>query len=147
MLQPPAAVVAIVGSREYPKLDAVAEYVRDLPEGTIVISGGARGVDRTAENTARDLGFECISVRPVQHGAEYMVSLFATPGVPSDLRRAIDAQVRGVRFTDFRKAALFRNGVIVANAHRVVAFHHGNSSGTANALSHARSIGRPVEVR
>lgn len=38
--------IAIVGSREYKQLDQVREYVRSLPLGVIVISGGARGVDR-----------------------------------------------------------------------------------------------------
>lgn len=147
MQQFPAAVVAIIGSREYPNLYAVVEYVQSLEDGTIIISGGARGVDRTAENTARDRGLRCISLRPVQHGTEYQVSMFASPGVPRELKQAIASQVQGVKFENFRKAALCRNGIIVANAHRVVAFHHGNSSGTANALRHARDLGRPVEVR
>lgn len=44
--------IAIVGSRDYPDLDAVAAYVNDLPEGTTVVSGGARGVDQVAVMTA-----------------------------------------------------------------------------------------------
>lgn len=50
--------VAIVGSREFPNLDQVREYVRTLPPDTIVISGGARGVDRTVEYEARRIGLE-----------------------------------------------------------------------------------------
>lgn len=42
-------VVAIVGSREFPKLMWVATFVAKLKAGTIVVSGGARGVDRAAE--------------------------------------------------------------------------------------------------
>jgi hypothetical protein len=48
--------VAIVGSRQYPDLDAVREYVRGLPPGTIVVSGGAQGVDKVAELEAKEQG-------------------------------------------------------------------------------------------
>ena len=44
--------VAIVGSRDYPDLNKVQYYVESLPWDTTVISGGARGVDTTAENAA-----------------------------------------------------------------------------------------------
>lgn len=44
--------VAIVGSRDYPDENAVREYVRSLPSDTIVVSGGARGVDSWAADEA-----------------------------------------------------------------------------------------------
>ena len=48
--------VAVVGSRDYPDLDAVRAFVHSLPQGTVVVSGGARGVDRTAADEARLCG-------------------------------------------------------------------------------------------
>lgn len=48
--------IAIVGSRDYPRLNEVAEYVQALPADTIVVSGGANGVDTIAELTALDCG-------------------------------------------------------------------------------------------
>jgi hypothetical protein len=48
--------VAIVGSRDWPDLEQVREYVRKLPLGTTIISGGARGVDSAAEEEAIALG-------------------------------------------------------------------------------------------
>lgn len=54
--------IAIVGSRDYENLAAVRAYVRRLPLGTIVISGHARGVDRTAEIEARRVGLEVVSI-------------------------------------------------------------------------------------
>lgn len=48
--------VAIVGSRDYPDMAAVRSYVRTLPNGTTVVSGGARGVDSVAEAAARNGG-------------------------------------------------------------------------------------------
>lgn len=50
--------IAIVGSRDFPNLDDVREYIRRLPEGTVIVSGGARGVDAVAEETAKECGFQ-----------------------------------------------------------------------------------------
>lgn len=49
-------IVAIVGSREYPRMQAVRDFVEQLSIDTIVVSGGARGVDRTAAHAARARG-------------------------------------------------------------------------------------------
>jgi len=45
--------VAIVGTRTYPDLEQVRKYVRDLSPDDIIVSGGAKGVDETAEGEAR----------------------------------------------------------------------------------------------
>jgi hypothetical protein len=50
--------VGIVGSRDYPNLDQVERYVMELPLYTTIVSGGARGVDRAAEASARRHGLE-----------------------------------------------------------------------------------------
>jgi hypothetical protein len=52
--------VAIVGSREYLDLDSVVSYVADLPIDTVVITGGAKGVDKTTEAAARRRGLEVV---------------------------------------------------------------------------------------
>lgn len=44
--------VAVVGSRNYANLGQVQEYIQSLPKHATVISGGARGVDKAAENEA-----------------------------------------------------------------------------------------------
>jgi hypothetical protein len=41
--------VAIVGSRNYQHLQRITDYVNALPVDTVIISGGASGVDKTAE--------------------------------------------------------------------------------------------------
>jgi hypothetical protein len=48
--------VAIVGSRDYVRLDDVRRFVEALPPGTIVVSGGARGVDTAAIEAAAARG-------------------------------------------------------------------------------------------
>ncbi len=52
--------VAIVGSRNYPRLDLVDAYVRGISPGCIIISGGADGVDTTAELTAASVDLKTI---------------------------------------------------------------------------------------
>lgn len=44
--------IAIVGSRDYLNLDEVRDYVNSLPDDTIIITGGAKGVDKAAELAA-----------------------------------------------------------------------------------------------
>lgn len=52
--------LAIVGSRDYPCLDRVRELVRSLPSETVVVSGGARGVDATAVDEAKKCGLSTV---------------------------------------------------------------------------------------
>lgn len=54
----PGSRVAIVGSRDFDRPDLVASFVRSLPSGVVVVSGGARGVDRFAVDEARRCGLE-----------------------------------------------------------------------------------------
>ena len=52
--------IAIVGSREFPEMDMVREFVAALPSDAVVISGGARGVDSVAEEAAGTRGLETV---------------------------------------------------------------------------------------
>ena len=52
--------IAIVGSRDFSWPELVALFVETLPEGTVVVSGGAPGVDTIAEQAARRLGLEVV---------------------------------------------------------------------------------------
>ena len=53
-------IVAIVGSRNYPHLQRVRDYVASLPEDTIIVSGGAPGVDRVAVEEATKQGLKTV---------------------------------------------------------------------------------------
>lgn len=50
--------MAIVGSRDFGSPDLVRRFVAGLPPGTVVVSGGARGVDTWAEDAAKANGLE-----------------------------------------------------------------------------------------
>lgn len=109
--------VAIVGSRDFPFMEMVIAYVRTLPEGTTVISGGARGVDRIAWEQARKRGLQIRVIRP-------------------------DYEAHAPKL-----APLVRNGRIAAECDRMVAFWDGLSGGTANAIAWATFLRKPVDVR
>ena len=48
--------IAVVGSREYSDLAAVRQFVWEQERDTVIVSGGARGVDDVAVSEARRLG-------------------------------------------------------------------------------------------
>src|SRR3990167_3425362 len=51
--------IAIVGSRGYKDLDGIERFMGLLPKDSIIISGGAPGVDRHAEKVAKIIGLKC----------------------------------------------------------------------------------------
>lgn len=51
--------IAIVGSRDWNDENKIAEYIHDLPSETVIVSGGARGVDSMAAKWAK---FFCMTV-------------------------------------------------------------------------------------
>lgn len=67
--------VAIVGSRQFEDMEKVRQYVRELPAGTTVISGGAPGVDRIAVMEAQIRGLETIVI-PANWGAYGQIAGF-----------------------------------------------------------------------
>ena len=48
--------VGIVGSRHFPELERVAEYVHSLPAAASLVTGSASGVDAAATRAARERG-------------------------------------------------------------------------------------------
>lgn len=56
--------IAIVGSRNYPNKQDVVRYVKSLPHGTMIISGGAMGPDTWAEEAALVRGLETMIFKP-----------------------------------------------------------------------------------
>ena len=47
--------IAVVGSREFVNLDEVRQFVREQERTTVIVSGGARGVDSVAVDEAKRL--------------------------------------------------------------------------------------------
>jgi hypothetical protein len=62
--------IAVVGSRDYKNLHRVRDVINMLPPDTIIVSGGARGVDSAAEHwaKARNLQVRIFMADWKQHG-------------------------------------------------------------------------------
>jgi predicted Rossmann fold nucleotide-binding protein DprA/Smf involved in DNA uptake len=65
--KPDPKKIAIIGTRDYPDLQKVRDFVYDLPEDIEVISGGARGPDTAAEQAARERGLKVTIFKPEGH--------------------------------------------------------------------------------
>lgn len=109
--------LAIIGSREYPRLSLVREFVRHLKPTTIIVSGGARGVDAAAIGAAMEFDRPWIC--------------FPVPSWAWQLSR---------------RAGFDRNSLIVSHADGLVAFHDGVSNGTLDALLKAEEAGLWIRV-
>jgi hypothetical protein len=139
-------VLGVVGSRDFPDLPLVRGYILDLYElegaedhYLTIVSGGAKGVDQEAEKVGHELGLHVISYRPLQ-----------TARGPYIIHKWVDGEDTGMWggrvFSKFASAAFHRNGIIVADCSRLVAFWNGYSRGTQDTIKRAESAGRPLEV-
>ena len=108
--------VAIVGSRHFADPERVADYVKDLPAGSSIITGSASGVDAAATKAARSRGL------PVQ----------VMPASFDEL-------------ADTSKSAA-RNQRLVDACDVLVAFWDGASTGTRSTVERALDAGKEVHV-
>ena len=129
--------VAVVGSRAHPNLDIVHAYVRSLPPGTVVVSGGAEGVDRAAEEAAIECGLCVIVCEPVP---EIEVMLLEPHDDGAHRHRARPA-IAG------RDCTIYRNTRIAVLCDRMVVFPDGSKGGCWDAAREAVRFLRPVEIR
>ena len=114
--------IAIIGSRRRTDRGTVEACVAELPAGSIVISGGSRGVDCWVADAARRRGLEVIEHRPDLAGA----------------RNYGDAAGRYHQ----------RNQRIVDTADRIFAFPAADrTGGTEDTIRRAAKARKPVELR
>jgi len=114
--------VAIVGSRRWQDRGAVEAAVAALPAGSVVVSGGCRGVDSWAVAAARRRGLAVAVHRPDLAGV----------------------RCRGEAAARYHA----RNQRIVEDSDRMIAFRVVSAEGgTEDVIRRARAAGIPVEVR
>lgn len=119
--------IAIVGSRPFPDApfntricQQVFAYVSTLPKDTVIVSGGAAGVDSYA----------------VKAGKYY--------GLPDPIVHLPKWQYPDGSFNN--KAGFERNELIVRDADEVVAFWDGKSKGTGSTIRIAQHANKPVNI-
>lgn len=114
--------IAIVGCRDWNKEDEIK--IRDkikrcidlLPKDTIVVSGGARGVDSWAANYAKEIG------------------------LPAPQIFLPDYEKYG------KAAPFVRNKTIIENADLIIAFWDGKSKGTLHAINIAKELNKRIRI-
>ena len=98
-----------MGSRRFPDLDRVEDYVRSLPPDTSLVTGSASGVDAAVTRAARERGLPVLRVP----------ASFEEAGDP---RRSSE-----------------RNQKLIDQADALVAFWDGSSQGTRMTIERALS--------
>lgn len=109
-------IIGIVGSRKFPRLEDVVKFVKLLPTGTTIVTGGAAGVDKKAELTGIERGLHVIV-----HYPDYAKYGDAATHVRNDL-------------------------IIKDSEDGVYAFWDGVSPGTRSVISKCKKRGVKVEV-
>jgi hypothetical protein len=111
--------IAVVGSREYGRLDQVTfflDHMLKLNPAITIVSGGADGVDKAAEEWAKAHNIEC--------------KVF-----PADWEN------------DGDKAGIKRNALIIENSDSALVFWDGESAGTLDSLCRGmKKKNYPVKV-
>lgn len=97
--------------------ETVVEFINSLPEGSIIVSGGARGVDSVAVSTAKTRGLEY-----KEHLPDY--AMYGS-----------------------KMAPIVRNILIVDDCDELIAFPSPWSTGTWHAISAAREKEKAVCVK
>ena len=137
--------LAVVGSRQGADLEHVRQFVTSLHpryKDTIIVSGGARGVDQTAERTWLEQGGRVLSFRPKQYGEEdFGIEVWDLGGDNPRVHELTNW--RGAP-ADYKSACIIRDILIAETADRLVAFYkRGRSWGAGFTQGWAHDMGRP----
>lgn len=138
--------VAIVGSRKGADLNQVRHFVTELMRkhpDTILVSGGADGVDKTAETLWIELGGRVLSyrAREDQHDPErWVITEWKLGSWDRPMVRDYPGQPS---FANAVSALFYRDALIAELSDKVVAFFgHYRTSGTQSTLDFAVAEGR-----
>jgi len=105
--------VAIVGSRDWPLPQEVIGVVAALPEGTIVVSGGAVGVDTVAAYTAKRRGLEVVEHIPDWKGDGKAAGFIRNQLIVDDADRMVAFQFNGSKGTQDSIRRALKKGIPV----------------------------------
>lgn len=141
---PPGPRVALVGTRHpTPEAVAYAEFLSSwlAARGVVILSGGAKGIDRAAHEGALASGLTVVVAPssfdrpfPAKHRSLYEAIVEGGGGYLS--RFECDMPARNHQFLD-------RNGLLVALSDALIVVEAPLRSGARNAAHWARRLGRP----
>ena len=147
--------VAIIGSRSYPYLDEVREFVIALHQkypDVEVVSGGADGVDMVAETACQPFPVNegnpiipVVSFRPFQIDEGHFGVEVWHLGIPIPYIERLTEGAHGM-WAEWKGAAWWRNKLIASYADRGVVFWDGHSRGTSNTRDAFEAEGKPCHT-
>lgn len=139
--------IAVVGSRRGADLEKVQAFLHRLHSKSpdcIVVSGGADGVDSTAETTWLGLGGRVISLRPYEMTPEkFIVQELRLSPLYSRLQPEVKLLTEP-SWDSYAGACFWRNKLIVQRCDRLVYFMaEPPTRGTSDSIDAARAEGKP----
>lgn len=146
--------IAVIGSRVYPdaKKSDIARFISGLPDGTVLVSGGARGVDQIAEACHKGRVFSFRIYKDAD--PELPICLGDGTTGPVDDHYGVEfwdyggPNPRTIRFdcffADARSALVYRDWLIAHECDELYAFWNGYSKGTETTMSFAQALGKKV---
>lgn len=108
--------IAVIGSREYKNVNKIINFIKSLSYDVLIVTGGARGVDKIAEATAK------------KYGKHYCV-VYANWD-----------------FYGRSQAGKIRNSIVVKLVDEVYVFWDGKSTGTKDVIDKAKKVNKLKEV-
>lgn len=134
--------VAVVGNRKGADMQQVVQFIEALHAAqpdTILISGGAAGVDQMAESTWFRLGGRIRSYRPASYLEGYGIEVWHY-GV-GEQAHVLPPQEQRIELANYKDACLYRDFLIACDSDRLVAFYKDEAaksySGTATTQTFA----------
>lgn len=139
--------VAVVGNRKGADMQQVVQFMDALHAAqpdTIVISGGAAGVDQMAELTWFRLGGRIRSYRPAPYGDGFGVEVWNYGGAEQAV--VIPVEVQRVQLRDYAGACVYRDWMIADDCDRLVAFYRDSSAQMHTGTAVTQSLANDREV-
>ena len=140
-------LIGVVGSRKGADLQQVKSFLMDLGEkypDSILVSGGALGVDSLAETTWQMFGGAVVSYRPIERSpGSFGIDVWELGGERPRMYPLVDFP----EFADYGSACLARDTVIAEKVDRLAAFYcKGKSRGTQFTVEVTQGYGKPVYI-
>lgn len=140
--------IAVVGARAHPDLEEVRAFVlEEVAPGDTIVSGGATGVDRMAEETAVLERLTVVSYRVEGLDGDDRLTITEWVWTPGRGKWRIARTWQLPKGTSMRDALIFRNTFIAIACTSMQAFTRGTKGGTADAMRQAKRFHRPVFER
>ena len=139
--------VAVVGNREGADMQSVVQFMDALhaeQPDSIVISGGAAGVDQMGESTWFRLGGRIRSYRPARWPSDeegsWGIEVWNYGG--TEPAYVLPVQEQRVSFREYAQACLYRDWLIAEDCDRLVAFYRDRTASMFSGAAVTESLAR-----